>query len=584
MKIPENIKNISLGLKNAKRKAFIISVNRLILFFVIISLLIVGLTDQKSILLLLFPLGYTFIWLIIRFNYYTDLQSFLIELERMDEVKQKRAARELNELDPGLDFLDKKHPFCNDLDLFGPHSLFQLINHTVSVSGRQLLADNIKSQINQQSAIENFHATEELRKKEKFLRNFEAIGRAFIKGEKNKAFFYQWLDRNEKWSKVYYIFLALGPLVGMILLLAGAFGFIHTSWIGLWILAGLLFLSIVYKDLHNAALVWPNEGDIKTFRIWSDLLENEFFVSHKLKELHRPFQNGKLSKGLKSLEQVSFMIQNRFNLVYLIFNLLFWLDFFLLWRLKKWKKEFSNDLSHIEGIFDHWQVMVSLASFSNEEELKGDVIWEKDTIIEAKNLHHPLIPPLKSIGNDFILEKNQKTVLLTGSNMSGKTTFMRTVGINMVLVNLGLRPFAEIFQCGPFQLYTSMRNSDSLGESVSSFYAELARIRQILEAAESGIQVFYLMDEILKGTNTIDRVMGSEALIKQLSQTKSKGIISTHDIELSQLEKDLPFLVNSSFHSKIEDREISFDYKLKSGPCPSFNAHKLMELMGIRFQ
>lgn len=153
----------------------------------------------------------------------------------------------------------------------------------------------------------------------------------------------------------------------------------------------------------------------------------------------------------------------------------------------------------------------------------------------------------------------------------------------MVLANLGIRPFAQKFNCGSFQLFTSMRNSDSLGESVSSFYAELARIRQIIEAVESGKPVFYLMDEILKGTNTMDRIMGSEALIRQLSTSNAKGIISTHDIELSDLEKDLPYLVNHSFHSKIDDREIRFDYKLKSGPCPSFNAHKLMELMGIRF-
>jgi DNA mismatch repair ATPase MutS len=229
-------------------------------------------------------------------------------------------------------------------------------------------------------------------------------------------------------------------------------------------------------------------------------------------------------------------------------------------------------------------VMISLASFTEEVQLKGDINWQEEPILYAKNLHHPLLAPQKSIGNDFVLNKSEKTILLTGSNMSGKTTFMRTVGINMVLVNLGLRPFAEEFICGPFELYTSMRNTDSLGESVSSFYAELARIRQVLEAAENGTSVFYLMDEILKGTNTTDRIMGSEALIRQLSATNAKGIISTHDIELSLLEKSLPYLVNRSFHSKIEDREISFDYKLKSGPCPSFNAHKLMELMGIRFQ
>jgi DNA mismatch repair ATPase MutS len=195
-----------------------------------------------------------------------------------------------------------------------------------------------------------------------------------------------------------------------------------------------------------------------------------------------------------------------------------------------------------------------------------------------------LIRPSEAVANDFELSASQKIVLLTGANMSGKTTFMRTMGINMVIANLGLNPFAEEFHCGDFQLFTSMRNADNLGESVSSFYAELARIKGLLQQTETGKRVFFLLDEILKGTNTTDRIMGSEALIRQLAAAGGKGIISTHDIELSTLEEQLDYLVNKSFHSEIDDREIRFDYKIKSGACPSFNAHKLMELMGIRFE
>jgi hypothetical protein len=584
MKLTEIAYPLPKSLEKIKRQLAFTAILRLIVFFLIFAILIIGITENRLLFLLLAIIGLIFIGLIKRFNFLKDKETIISELMVMEKAKEARKKRELERFDPGTTFLDKKHPFCNDLDLFGPHSLFQLINHTVSVSGHKLLADSMKKQINPATAIDNYHAIEELKGKNSFLKNFEAIGRAFIKAEKNKTSFYQWLNKNEKWAKGYYFLLVMGPIGGIMILFASLFGLMHASWIGLWILAGLSFLSFIHKDLHQASLIWPNEGDIKTFKIWSDLLEKESFKSKNLQPLHLPFLKGTLSKGLKSLEQVSFLIQNRFNLVYLVFNLLFWLDYFLLWQLKKWKKEYGNDISDIEGIFDQWQVLVSLASFSEEVQLKGEIIWEKDAVIHAKNLHHPLISPEKSIGNDFLLEKTQKTVLLTGSNMSGKTTFMRTVGINMVLVNLGLRPFAEKFICGPFQLYTSMRNADSLGESVSSFYAELARIRQVLEAAENGIPVFYLMDEILKGTNTTDRIMGSEALIRQLSATSAKGIISTHDIELSHLENILAYLVNFSFHSKIDDREIIFDYKLKAGPCPSFNAHKLMELMGIRFQ
>ena len=203
--------------------------------------------------------------------------------------------------------------------------------------------------------------------------------------------------------------------------------------------------------------------------------------------------------------------------------------------------------------------------------------------MEVENIKHPLISPTLCVGNDFRLCTDKKTVLLTGSNMSGKTTFMRTLGINLVLGNLGLNAFANKFYVGPFLLFTSMRNTDNLGENVSSFYAELARIKELLVRAEQGLAIFFLLDEILKGTNTTDRIMGSEALIRQLTNSNCKGIISTHDIELSDLHTKIPSLFNHSFHSEIREDEILFDYKIKKGPCPSFNAHKLMELMGIRF-
>lgn len=584
MKIPSHADNLTEVIKSTQQKAFLFSLFRLFLFLLLGATLIVGLSDNRLLLLLLLPGSIIFVWLIKRFNEYNDQVAFLKELQQMNVERTKRADRNLEQFDPGTEFMDKSHPFCNDLDLFGPHSLFQLINHTVSRSGRSLLAQKIKSQISPDIQGEKITAIDELSTKNDFNRNFEAIGRAFIKDEKNKQQFYHWLENPEKWKPLYTVLLVIGPLGGFSVLIAVLFGIIHASWIGLWIILGMVTLSMLFKPLQQATLIWPNQGDVKTFRLWSELLEKETFQSKFLQLHHRPFQEGQLTKGFKSLEQTSFLVQNRLNLVYLIFNLIFWLDFPLMWKLKNWKNQFGDQLSHIESLLDEWQLLVSLASFSKEENLTGQVNWTEDTVIQASNLTHPLLSPSIAVGNDFELDQNTKTILLTGANMSGKTTFMRALGVNLVLINLGLRPFASTMSCGPFKLYTSMRNTDNLGESVSSFYAELARIRQILQASEKGENVFFLMDEILKGTNTTDRIMGSEALIRQLAATLAKGIISTHDIELSQLENQYAYLQNRSFHSEIDDREIRFDYKLKEGPCPSFNAHKLMELMGIKFQ
>jgi hypothetical protein len=585
MEFEYGITDIKDALKKCKRKGLGLATGRVILFLFLIAALIVGLTDKPVFILAFLIASVFFIYLIIQYNTNKDWIDFFTQLMEMDKEREKRKLRDLKDLDPGSEFIDKQHPYSNDLDLFGDHSLFQLINHTVSKSGKTLLAVWMKDKINPEAAKQKTEAIQELRTYKSFMASFEAHGRAFIKNEKPKTKFYAWLKQHDKWNSIYYLPLILGPIGGILIILAAVFELIAPAWIGAWIITGLFFLSMIFHNLQHASSIMPNQGDIKTFSKWASQIERMKLESPYLNHLQTPFktQNINASAILRSLEQKSFMLQNRFNLMYLIFNMLFWVDFFLFWRTVKWKKRFANHLTEWEGYFDIWQALVSLASFSNEEDLNSQVDWTSEKTLETKNLIHPLLNPKEAVGNDFILAEKTKIVLLTGSNMSGKTTFMRTVGINLVLANLGLSPFASTFRTGSFQLFTSMRNTDNLGESVSSFYAELARIKQLLTMAENGEQVLFLLDEILKGTNTVDRIMGSESLIRQLANSSCKGIISTHDIELSQLETKLDYLENKSFHSEIADNEIHFDYKIKDGPCPSFNAHKLMELMGIKF-
>ncbi|EKB50781.1 MutS-related protein [Cecembia lonarensis] len=583
MKLPQILYPLPKTLQSIGKKSALLAISRLLLFFTMLALLIIGLSDNPLFLIPLPFLTLLFAALINRFNHYKDLKAFILELQLIESEEAQRKSRVLHDFDPGIEFLEKSHPFCNDLDLFGQHSLFQLLNRTVSVGGRALLAQSMKAQIAPNLAKKQFKAIEELRKSPELLQHFQAAGRAFFKEEKDKRGFYQWLKEPENWHPFYLALMLIGPIGGITLMSGVLLADWPAAWLGLWVLFGTGLLSLVYKNLNIATKIWPSAGDIKTFRIWSEFLEKETFTDPKLQEIHLQFADGQFSKAINSLEQISFLIQNRLNLVYVILNFLFWLDFFLLWQLKGWKKNHGTDLSKIEKIFEQWQVLISLAAFSNSETLQGRLEWTNADQFECSNIRHPLLKANQAIGNDFVLQHYKKTVLLTGANMSGKTTFMRTLGINLVMANLGLRPMAESMTVGNYSLYTSMRNTDNLGESVSSFYAELFRIRQVLQAAEKGESVFFLMDEILKGTNTKDRILGSEALIKQLAASKAKGIISTHDIELSDLEKDLAYLVNYSFHSEISDDEILFDYKLKTGPCPSFNAHKLMELMGVRF-
>lgn len=569
-----------------KRKMASLSIARLFVFLALGATFIIGVTEIRPILLLFVPLSALFIYLIILYNAQKDRAAFLNSLLEMEKESSFRQERVLDSLDQGNEFMDKNHPYCNDLDLFGSHSLFQLINHTVNKGGRNLLAQWMKAATEPVLAEKRFSAIKELAGKNLFVRNFEAIGRSFLKEEKTKSQFYSWLEEPIAWKSWYWLPMILGPVGGISLLSAWLFTGINGNLISLWILIGIPLLGLIFKPLLQAAKSMPNEGDLKTYALWTSEIEKLNFHHPYNKSLQAPFvqEDYKASEALKFLEQRSFMIQNRINLMYLIFNLLFWVDFWVLFGIEKWKKKYAHQVHNWESNFAEWQVMSSLASFTNEEGISCATSWNSKGTIHVENLKHPLINPSKCIGNDFSLSETQQLSLLTGSNMSGKTTFMRTLGINMVLANLGLSPFAEKFECSSFQLFTSMRNSDNLGESVSSFYAELARIKNLLDRVENQEPILFLLDEILKGTNTVDRIMGSEALIRQLVKTPSKGIISTHDIELAELSDKINGLVNFSFHSEIKDKEILFDYKIKKGPCPSFNAHKLMELMGIRFE
>ena len=576
-------------LESIRDKVLLLSFGRLGLFLLMLVLLVVGISEIHWLLILFFPASFVFVSLILKFNKEKDREAFYKAVKEMIGNREKRKNRELKEFDSGLEFMDSAHPFSSDLDLFGTHSLFQMINHTVSRGGKALLANWLKMPLTPKKAAEKQQALFELSGKKDFIFTFEAFGKAFMKKDNatdGKASFYAWLKNSQPWHSLYFLPMVLGPIVGLIVLFGTLYSIFSTLYLSIFILVGMGLLSLVFKPLLEAMKALPNDNDLKTLQAWAKLLEKEQFENPLLLMHQIPLKQKDFlaSKALKQLESLTFLVENRTNMLYLIFNLLFWIDFYVLYRLKKWNKLAGQNMKEWEETFENWEALVSLASFIEEENLSTKVDWTEAFSFSGEAIRHPLIAPKTCVANNFSLNEKEKVVLLTGSNMSGKTTFMRTLGINLVLAGMGVPPFASSFSTGPFLLYTSMRNTDSLGESVSSFYAELARIKGVLEKAASGEPVFYLLDEILKGTNTADRVLGSEALIRQLAKTQAKGIISTHDIELSTLEKELPFLVNYSFHHDIKKDEIVFDYTIKKGACPNFNAQKLMELMGIRIE
>uniref|UniRef100_UPI004048D9DB MutS-related protein n=1 Tax=Algoriphagus sp. TaxID=1872435 RepID=UPI004048D9DB len=579
-----SLEQLELKQKTNKRSVTQLSILRVFSFFVLGATVILTLSEHWAWFfpsLILFSL---FVGLINRFNFLKDQERIYLALQLLQSQKQARQERKLGILDSGNEFADKEHPFAGDLDLFGPHSLFQLLNHCTSTGGKQQLAALLKSAVNPKVAQQRNEAVAELQQKPDFLRAMEAIGIAFPQGK--VVPWKLWLELKETPPNLLHWLLAiLGPLGGVLILLLTSQGILPQAILGGWFLVGMLLLAMVFVPLKRAADAIPVASHLNSLRLRAAQIEDISFHSDLLFAEQARLQAGSspASKQLQELDRLGLWTQNRLNLLYFPINLLFWTDFILFLWLAAWKKRVSNSLVQLPETLENWEVWVSLGSFEVEVGHPGIPIWSEEPILETENVFHPLLHPAMAVGNSLALNPKQKLVLLTGSNMSGKTTFMRTLGINAVLLNLGLRPFADRMTLGPLQLFTSMRNTDNLGESVSSFYAELSRIRTLLQRLEQEEPIFFLLDEILKGTNTQDRIAGSEALVAQLLPSQGLGLISTHDIELAALGEKEAQVQNYSFHSEIQDQEILFDYRLREGACPSFNAHKLMELMGIKF-
>lgn len=516
-----------------------------------------------------------------------DQKSIYKSLQLILNRADQRKRRKLEEIDGGKEFQDKGHPFANDLDLFGDHSLFQLVNHTVSKRARIKLADFMKSSFDQEKAKEFQEASQELSKSHVFLDAMESSGIAFYSEEKPTSNWQNFLGKRKDISVLLTVLSVLGPVIGLVLIGLVSIGILPGALLGVWILLGLAPLGYVFKNLKEASEKLPSRMQLKAYSTWLYQLEKMEFNSPLLKEKHRLIltQKESASQLFQQLDKLGLWIDNRLNILYIPINLLLWTDLLLARKLQFWINKHGEEIGKIPGLLEDWEILVSLGAFEKEVGTAAcDLRWTSKQLLSCTEITHPLLDPQKAVSNDFQLGDLRKFILLTGANMSGKTTFMRTLGINAVMANIGLKPYAKEFTMGDFQLYTSMRNTDNLGESVSSFYAELSRIHTLIERLENGEKVFFLLDEILKGTNTEDRIAGSEALVKQVAKTLALGIVSTHDIELSALEGKIEGVENRSFHSEILDDTINFDYKLKLGPCPSFNAHKLMELMGIRFQ
>ena len=495
--------------------------------------------------------------------------------------------REKLPFENGIEFNDFHHPYAYDLDVFGDHSLFQNLNRTATFIGKKTLANQLLQLNSNENILENQEAIHELNTKIDWRQDFLALATVSADSKVVYDSLMHWKSfKNNSLPKV----LIVASIVLPSLFLGFLIAYFVTSktvlltYLTYVFIANMAVMGQAFKRIRSEIAKADNiDAIIKQYSLLVKKIENETFHSKKLKDLQNQliFKNQKASTHLKQLSELFSRMDTINNLVTaIVFNGTFLFNLHVLRALLKWKENYANELEDWVEVIGEFE---SLNSFANLAYNNPDFSFPRinsEYKISFSNLSHPLLNPLTRVGNDTHFYP-QSFMILTGSNMSGKSTFLRSLGINMVLGGVGSVVCASEANIHPLPVLVSMRLSDSLADSESYFFAEIKRLKQIMDALEDR-PAFVLLDEILRGTNSDDKRNGTIEVVKKIIAKKAIGAIATHDIEVCLTTNDYPeTLTNQCFEVEIENNDLHFDYKLRSGICKNKSATFLMQKMGV---
>lgn len=491
----------------------------------------------------------------------------------------------------GDQFVDPAHAYTVDLDIFGDFSFFQYLNRTTTSLGEIRLADYLKIGVEEDEIQLRQEAIKELKEKTDWRHNFQASGMMTNDNLSHIRALEEWIKAPPFVSNN--TLYRIAPWITPILFIAGlVLSVMYDNWyiFILTILPAGYLLRKTYESVTETHRMTANvEKILPYYARMIEQVETESFDASRLKELQALFlkQEQSASKSIQRLSYVISQLNVRYNAFVILLNVITLWDLIWVNKLEQWK---ATQGDHLEDWFEGLREFEALNSFANL--YFNNPEWIFPTIQESSKftgieLGHPLISRKVRVPNDLKMPTQGHIKLVTGSNMAGKSTFLRTVGLNIVLAMAGSPVCAKVLELPRIRVFTSMRTQDALHESTSSFYAELKRLKFIIEEVEARSQaktdIFFLLDEILKGTNSKDRHTGSKALIRQLIKSKGAGIIATHDLELAALEAESNGTVeNLCIEVEVDKGKLTFDYKIKPGVSQSFNATQLMKDMGIR--
>lgn len=565
-----------------------ISLLRLLSIFLLLFFMFYYIKTNEILYVILAVLSFVGFLILMRIHSRLSFQRLLAEtLLKINRNEIAFLKREKTPFENGAEFIDFHHPYAYDLDIFGEHSLFQSLNRTATFIGKKTLANLLLSTLSEAEILENQEAINELKSKIDWRQEFQAL--AIISKDSKESYeaIKHWSSfKNNSLPKVLVALSIILPTLFFGFLIAYIFTSktILLSYLTYIFIANLIVLGRSIKRIQSEIAKADNvDTIIKQYSLLLEKIENENFQSKKLLHLQKQlvFKNAKASQHLKQLSELFSRMDTISNFVTAtLFNGAFLFNLHVLRALLKWKEDYASEMNHWIAIIGEIEALNSLSNlaYNNSDFVFPEINSEYK--IEFKNLSHPLLNPATRIGNDTNFHP-LSFVILTGSNMSGKSTFLRSLGINMVLSGTGSVVCASEAKIHPLPVLVSMRLSDSLSDSESYFFAEIKRLKQIMDALDNQ-PAFVLLDEILRGTNSDDKRNGTIEVVKKIISKKAIGAIATHDIEVCLTTNEYPeILTNQCFEVEIKNNELHFDYKLRNGICKNKSATFLMQKMNV---
>lgn len=534
-----------------------------------------------------------FLALIKLHNRFFARKEWLETQEQINRNELKGLEGDFSGFDEGKEFVNPEHPYSFDLDLFGRNSLFQAINRTCTHIGKQTLARWMQEHLTQKELIElRQQGVRDMSERNEFREEFRITGLVNHGKTSDVEEIRRWSESPSNLLHATWVKLTLWgvPLINIALLAGGLTGICSISWFGLMF---MLFVIISFAVIKKATFVQQTYGEkLKTLNSYAKLIalaRQQVWKSAEVQQLieqlnidgHSPAEAlMQLSKELDRLD-----LRNN-QLLYVILEGSIFFQLRQVVRIERWKERYGHHLMQWLETVGELDALCSLGTFAyNHPDYSYPSISDKPFQFIATAMGHPLMPAEQCVKNDALIPSRPFFLIITGANMAGKSTYLRTIGVNYLLACIGCPVCCKQLTLYPAQLITSLHTSDSLTDNESYFFAELKRLKRIIDLLNEGHELFIILDEILKGTNSADKQKGSLDLIRQFMHLQTNGIIATHDLLLGTLAEQFPDKIrNYYFEADIKENELSFSYKLREGVAQNMNACFLMKKMGIIIQ